>query len=55
MLDTDYAVDPSALTFYRPVTGSAALESATGVVARDDMFGVERTPSKADKGAFQVS
>ena len=55
VLDTDYALDPSALAFYRPVTGSPALRSASGVVARDDMFGVERTPGRADKGAFQVS
>ena len=55
VLNTDYAVDPSALAFYRPVTGSSALRSAAGVVARNDMLGVERTPGNADKGAFQVS
>ena len=55
VLDTDYALDPSALAFYRPVIGSPALRSASGEVARDDMLGVERTPGRADKGAFQVS
>ena len=54
-LDTDYALDPSELAFYRPMPGSPALRSATGEVAHDDMLGVERTPGRADKGAFQVS
>ena len=55
VLDPSYAMDLSEFAFYRPITGSAALRSATGVVARDDMFGVERTAGKADRGAFQVS
>ena len=55
VLDTDYAIDRSALAIYMPLPGSPAFESATGVVAYDDMFGRKRRPGKVDKGAFLAS
>ena len=54
-LDTAYALQPTELAFYLPSDGSAALGSATGVFARDDLRGVVRAVGRADKGAFQVT
>ena len=54
-LDTSYAFQAAELAVYLPSDGSAALGSATGVFARDDLRGVVRAVGSADRGAFQVT
>ena len=52
MMDTSFATPPNPWSLWRPLPGSPAIGSATGLVAYDDMLGKIR-PVNASRGAIE--